>query len=69
MERLEEMVSATKLSDILKKRDEDKVKKTILWIGKSRTGIWNSHDSFGRIRKDSKGKKGAGRYLYTGAGN
>lgn len=32
MERLEEMVSATKLSDILKKRDEDKVKKTILWI-------------------------------------
>lgn len=32
MERLEEMVSATKLSDILKKRDEDKAKKTILWI-------------------------------------
>ena len=32
MERIEEMVSATKLNDILRKRDDDKIKKTILWI-------------------------------------
>ena len=32
MERIEEMVSATKLNDILRKRDDDKIKRTILWI-------------------------------------
>ena len=32
MERIEEMVSATKLNEILRKRDDDKIKKTILWI-------------------------------------
>lgn len=32
MNKIEEMVSATKLSEILKKRDEDKVKKTIIWV-------------------------------------
>ncbi len=26
------MISATKLSSILKKRDDDRIKKTILWI-------------------------------------
>ena len=31
MERIEEMVSATKLNEILQKRDDDKIKKTILW--------------------------------------
>ena len=32
MERIEEMVSATKLNEILRKRDDDKIKKTILWF-------------------------------------
>ena len=32
MNKIEEMVSPTKLSEILKKRDEDKVKKTIIWV-------------------------------------
>ena len=32
MERIEEMVSATKLNEILRKRDDDKIKRTILWI-------------------------------------
>lgn len=32
MERIDDMVSATKLGRILKKRDDDKMKKTILWI-------------------------------------
>ena len=32
MERIEEMVSATKFNEILRKRDDDKIKKTILWI-------------------------------------
>ena len=32
MNKIEEMVSATKLSEILQKRDNDKIKKTILWI-------------------------------------
>ena len=32
MERIEEMVSATKLNQILRKRDDDKIKRTILWI-------------------------------------
>lgn len=32
MERLEEMISATKLNEILRKRDDDKVKRTILWV-------------------------------------
>ena len=32
MERIEEMVSATKLNEILRKRDDDKMKRTILWI-------------------------------------
>ena len=32
MERIEEMVSATKLNEILQKREDDKIKKTILWI-------------------------------------
>lgn len=32
MNKIEEMVSATKLSEILQKRDDDKIKKTILWI-------------------------------------
>ena len=32
MERIEEMVSATKLNEILRRRDDDKIKKTILWI-------------------------------------
>ncbi len=32
MERIEEMVSAAKLNEILRKRDDDKIKKTIIWI-------------------------------------
>lgn len=32
MNKIEELVSATKLSEILQKRDDDKIKKTILWI-------------------------------------
>ena len=32
MERIEEMVSATKLNEILRRRDDDKIKKTILWV-------------------------------------
>jgi len=32
MNKIEEIVSATKLNEILKKRDEDKIKKTILWV-------------------------------------
>ncbi len=32
MERLEEMISATKLNEILRKRDDDKIKRTILWV-------------------------------------
>ena len=31
MNRIEEMISATKLNEILRKRDDDRVKKTILW--------------------------------------
>ena len=29
---MKDMISATKLSSILKKRDDDRIKKTILWI-------------------------------------
>jgi hypothetical protein len=29
---MENMISATKLNEILRKRDDDKVKRTILWI-------------------------------------
>ena len=32
MSKIEDMISATKLNEILQKRDEDKIKKTILWI-------------------------------------
>ena len=32
MERIEEMVSAKKLNDILRKRDDDTMKRPILWI-------------------------------------
>lgn len=32
MEKIEDMISATRLNEILRKRDDDKVKKTILWI-------------------------------------
>ena len=32
MNKIEDMISATKLSEVLQKRDDDKVKKTILWI-------------------------------------
>lgn len=32
MEKIEDMLSATRLNEILRKRDDDKVKKTILWI-------------------------------------
>lgn len=32
MNKIEEMVSATKLNEILKKRDNDKMKKTIIWV-------------------------------------
>ena len=32
MSKIEEMISATKLNEILQRRDDDKIKKTILWI-------------------------------------
>ncbi len=32
MNKIEEMVSATRLSEILKKRDDDRLKKTIIWV-------------------------------------
>lgn len=32
MNKIEEMISATKLNEILQKREDDKIKKTILWI-------------------------------------
>lgn len=32
MNKVEEMLSASKLNEILRKRDDDKIKKTILWI-------------------------------------
>lgn len=32
MTKMEELVSASKLNEILRKRDNDKIKKTILWI-------------------------------------
>ena len=32
MNKIEEMISATKLNEILQKRDDDKIKKTILWV-------------------------------------
>ena len=32
MNKVEEMISATKLNEILRKRDDDKIKKTVLWI-------------------------------------
>lgn len=32
MGKIEEMISATKLNEILQKREDDKIKKTILWI-------------------------------------
>lgn len=32
MNRIEDMISATKLNEILHKRDDDKAKRTILWI-------------------------------------
>lgn len=32
MNKIEEMITETKLYDVLRKRDEDKVKKTILWV-------------------------------------
>ena len=32
MSKIEDMISATKLNEILQKRDEDKIKKTILWV-------------------------------------
>lgn len=32
MGKIEEMISATKLSEVLQKRDDDKMKKTIIWI-------------------------------------
>lgn len=32
MNKIEDMISATKLSEVLQKRDDDKIKKTILWI-------------------------------------
>ena len=31
MSKIEDMISATKLNEILQKRDDDKIKKTILW--------------------------------------
>ena len=31
MNKIEDMLSATKLNEILRKRDDDKIKKTILW--------------------------------------
>ena len=30
--KIEDIISATKLNEILQKRDDDKIKKTILWI-------------------------------------
>ena len=32
MNKIEDMISAAKLNEILQKRDDDKIKKTILWI-------------------------------------
>ncbi len=32
MNKIEDIISATKLNEILQKRDDDKIKKTILWI-------------------------------------
>ena len=32
MNKIEEMITETKLYEMLRKRDEDRVKKTILWI-------------------------------------
>lgn len=32
MNKIEDMISATRLNEILQKRDDDKIKKTILWI-------------------------------------
>lgn len=32
MSKIEDMISATKLNEILQKRDDDKIKKTILWM-------------------------------------
>ena len=32
MNKIENMISATGLNEILRKRDDDKIKKTILWI-------------------------------------
>lgn len=32
MNKIEDMISATKLGEVLQKRDDDKIKKTILWI-------------------------------------
>ena len=31
MNKMEDIISATKLNEILQKRDDDKIKKTILW--------------------------------------
>ena len=31
MNKIEDIISATKLKEILQKRDDDKIKKTILW--------------------------------------
>ena len=31
MNKIEDIISATKLNEILQKRDDDKIKKTILW--------------------------------------
>ena len=31
MNKIEDIISATKLNEILRKRDDDKIKKTILW--------------------------------------
>ncbi|MEE0884192.1 MAG: DUF4366 domain-containing protein [Faecalimonas sp.] len=32
MSKIEDIISATKLNEILQKRDDDKIKKTILWM-------------------------------------
>ena len=32
MNKIEDIISATKLNEILQKRDDDKIKKTILWM-------------------------------------
>ena len=32
MNKIEDIISATKLNEILQRRDDDKIKKTILWI-------------------------------------